>query len=418
MPSPPSVSAQREAFHVMTKAIGPICNLNCQYCFYLEKKKLFPANENFKMSDEVLESYIRQYIEDQSAPDISFAWQGGEPTLLGVDFFRKALVIQQKYRNGKTISNAIQTNGTLLNDEWGRFLAENRFLVGLSIDGPARLHNIYRRDKQQGPTFDEVMRGCSVLKKYRVDFNTLTVVNRENSKKPLEVYHFLKEIGSGFIQFIPLVERKPERRTGGIDLDLAMPPGPEEPDADLAVTPWSVSAPRYGEFLCTIFDEWVHHDVGRVFVQLFDVALGNWLGLGSSLCTFAEKCGTAVALEHNGDLYSCDHYVYPQYRLGNILNQGLGEMINSPAQREFGNAKLDSLPDYCRRCDVRFACNGECPKHRFMRTPQGEPGLNYLCAAYKRFFHHIDPFMQMMGSLLKARRAPSEIMAILAQPRR
>jgi len=413
------LSSRREAFHVMTKPIGPICNLDCKYCFYLEKEKLFPTNENFKMSDEVLENYIRQYIASQSVPEINFAWQGGEPTLLGVDFFRKVVALQEKYRGSKRVANAIQTNGTLLDDEWCAFLAEHKFLVGLSVDGPRHLHDVYRVDKKQRPTFDGVMRGLGFLKKHGVDFNTLTVVNRANSKHPLEVYRFLKEIGSGFIQFIPLVERKPER-TPAL-LDLAEPPVPGMDAPDLPVTSWSVESNQYGEFLCRIFDDWVRHDVGRVFVQIFDVALGNWTGMGSGLCVFAEKCGGALALEHNGDLYSCDHYVYPQYKLGNLLNQDLGAMVNSPPQLEFGNAKADSLPNYCRQCEVRFACNGECPKHRFIETPDGEPGLNYLCAAYKRFFKHIDPPMRLMTRLLNERRAPAEIMEFIAReemPRR
>ncbi len=403
----------------MSKPIGPICNLDCKYCFYLEKEKLFPANENFKMTDEVLENYIRQYIAVQSAPEINFAWQGGEPTLLGVDFFRRVVALQEKYRGSKRIANAIQTNGTLLDDEWCSFLAEHKFLVGLSVDGPAHLHDIYRVDKKQRPTFEDVMRGLGFLKKHGVDFNTLTVVNRMNSKHPLEVYRFLKEIGSGFIQFIPLVERKPNVEQAV--LDLAEPPVPGRDAPDLPVTSWSVDSAQYGEFLCAIFDDWMRRDVGRVFVQIFDVALGNWTGMGAGLCVFAEKCGGALALEHNGDLYSCDHYVYPQYKLGNLLNHDLGAMVNSSVQQDFGNAKSDSLPNYCRKCEVRFACNGECPKHRFIETPDGEQGLNYLCAGYKRFFKHIDPAMRLMTRLLDERRAPAEIMEIIAReemPRR
>jgi len=399
----------------MAKPIGPLCNLDCKYCFYLEKEGLFPANEKFRMSDEVLEIYVRQYIENQSADQISFAWQGGEPTLLGVGFFRKVVALQRKYSGDKKISNAMQTNGTLLNDEWCEFLRQENFLVGLSIDGPARLHDAYRVDKRQEPTFDSVVRGIGFLKNHGVEFNTLTVVNRLNSKHPLEVYEFLREIGSGFIQFIPLVERQAVKKTQGISLDLAPPPSPGGGSGSPSspVTEWSVQAEEYGNFLITIFDDWVCNDVGKVFVQIFDVALGQWAGRGSSLCVFAEKCGRALAMEHNGDLYSCDHYVYPQYKLGNILNQSLGEMVRSPEQMKFGNDKFDSLPKYCRECDVRFACNGECPKHRFIRTPEGEEGLNYLCSAYKRFFVHIDPYMKVMTQLLQAGRAPSEIMDLL-----
>ena len=401
------------AFHVMTKPIGPICNLDCKYCFYLEKENLFPANERFVMPDHVLEEYIRQRIEAQSPGEISFAWQGGEPTLLGVNFFRKVVALQAKYADGKAIHNALQTNGTLLNDEWGEFLRRHRFLVGLSIDGPCDLHDTYRVDRKQNATFGRVMAGLDVLKKHRVDFNTLTVVNRANSQRPLEVYRFLKEIGSCYIQFIPLVERVADRAGLADERGLAPPPEPEGGSAYRPVTAWSVDARQYGNFLVQIFEEWVRHDVGRIFVQLFDVALGNWMGLGSSLCIFAEKCGAALALEHNGDVYSCDHYVYPQYKLGNILNKSLGEMANSPGQRHFGSQKSDTLPNYCRKCEVRFACHGECPKNRFIDTPDGEPGLNYLCPAYKHFFKSIDPYMKRMVSLLDARQAPAEIMGLL-----
>lgn len=402
-------------FHLLTKPIGPICNLDCKYCFYLEKEKLYPGERQWRMSDEVLAEYVRQYIESQPGPEVYFAWQGGEPTLLGVDFFRKAVALQQQFAGGKVISNALQTNGTLLDEEWCRFLAGEKFLIGLSIDGPRELHDQYRVDKGQKPTFDRVMRGLELLKQHRVDFNTLTVVSDANSRQPLEVYRFLKNIGSEFLQFIPLVERNAASNEAG--LDFAAPPvlGHARVGTDNAlspVTPWSVKSEQYGIFLCTIFDEWVRRDVGKVFVQLFDVALGNWMGLGSSLCVFAETCGSAMAIEHNGDVYSCDHYVYPQYRLGNVMNQSLGEMVGSPSQTKFGNDKADLLPRYCRDCEVRFACNGECPKHRFIRTPDGEEGLNYLCAAYKKFFNHADPQMKTMARLLREGRAAADIMQL------
>jgi uncharacterized protein len=407
-------------FHVMTKPIGPICNLDCKYCFYLEKEKLYGHGEKWKMSDEVLEQYIKQYIEQQDVPEINFAWQGGEPTLLGVGFFRKAVELQKKYANGRTIHNALQTNGTLLDDEWCELFTKENFLIGLSIDGPRELHDKYRVDKQQRGSFDDVVRGLEFLKKHRAEYNTLTVVNRVNSQRPMEVYRFLKEIGSGYIQFIPLVERLPSQGNSLLKiLDLAEPPAPgEEVPKDSPVTVWSVEANTYGKFLCTIFDEWVRNDVGRVFVQLFDTALGNWMGVGSSLCVFAEKCGKALAMEHNGDVYSCDHYVYPRYRLGNLLNTSLGQLVNSPEQIKFGNDKQDSLPQYCRKCEVKFACNGECPKHRFMKTPDGEEGLNYLCPAYKRFFNHIDPHMRTMADLLRARQPAALIMRMFEQEKR
>ena len=420
------------AFHVMTKPIGPICNIDCKYCFYLEKEDLYPDTRKWRMGDDVLEAYVRQYIEEQDVPEVSFAWQGGEPTLLGVDFFRHVVDLQRRYANGKRIHNAFQTNATLLDDEWGEFLATEKFLVGVSIDGPRELHDKYRVDKKGQPTFDEVVRGIGFLNKHGAEFNTLTVVNRANSQRPLEVYRFLKEIGSGFIQFIPIVERLPGADAhhgvgltiGGKPIPsgphvLATPPDPGDPnDPRLPVTGWSVEARQYGEFLCAIFDEWVRHDVGRVFVQLFDVALGQWMGAGSSLCLFAETCGVALAMEHNGDVYSCDHYVYPKYKLGNLMNASLGQLVFSDQQRRFGTDKRDTLPRYCRECDVRFACNGECPKHRFMTTPEGEPGLNYLCPAYKRFFHHVDPHMRVMAQLVHGRQPAALIMQMLANEER
>lgn len=392
----------------MAKPIGPICNLDCTYCYYLEKEKLFPKGENFRMSPEVLESYIRQYIETQETPEITFAWQGGEPTLLGVDYFRKVVELEKKYAGGRPVHNALQTNGTRLDREWCQFFRANGFLIGLSIDGPRELHDTYRVDKGQKPTFDRVMAGLTLLKKHGVEFNTLTVVNASNVKHPLKVYDFLREAGSGFLQFIPLVERSAAEGAGG--LEFAGPPEPGQ--AGSPVTRWSVPAEAYGEFLVTIFDQWVRRDVGKVFVQIFDVALGIWSGAGAGLCVFLEDCGRALAMEHNGDVFSCDHFVYPKYRLGNVLNDSLGEMVKSERQAAFGTAKSATLPEYCRRCDVRFACNGECPKHRFARTPEGEEGLNYLCPSYKKFFRHIDPAMKQMTALLRAGRAPAEIMAM------
>jgi uncharacterized protein len=395
-------------FHIMTKPIGPICNLDCKYCFYLEKENLYPDTRHWAMPPETLERYIQQYIAAQPVNEIQFAWQGGEPTLLGVDYFRTIVALQQKYANGKSIHNALQTNGTLIDDEWGEFLAEQKFLVGISIDGPRELHDHYRVDKGNAPTFDRVMRGLNKLKSHKVEFNTLTVVNRHNSQYPLEVYRFLKEIGSGFIQFIPVVERKAaEPQSNGLVL---IQPSFDHP---AQVTDWSVEPLAYGKFLTRIFDEWVKKDVGRYFVQQFDVALESWMGMEASVCVFRKTCGSALAMEHTGDLYSCDHFVYPENKLGNIADTDLGEMVSSQQQVKFGLDKRDSLPRMCRTCDVRFACNGECPKHRFLTTPDGEPGLNYLCAGYKHFFHHVDPYMQFMAKELRASRAPANIMQIL-----
>ena len=398
-------------FHVMTKPIGPICNLDCKYCFYLEKEKLYPGANDWAIPGAVLERYVEQYIGAQPINEVHFAWQGGEPTLLGIPFFHRVVELQQRYANGKTIHNALQTNGTLIDDEWGDFLAKNGFLVGVSIDGPRELHDCYRVDKGQAPTFDRVLRGIGKLKQHGVDFNTLTVVHRRNSEHPVEVYRFLKEIGSGFIQFIPIVERRAAKADSN-GLVLIQPTFRNEAQ----VTEWSVEPEAYGKFLSRIFDEWVKQDVGRYFVQSFDVALESWMGMDGSLCVFRRKCGSALAMEHTGDLYSCDHYVYPEHKLGNIMYDALEKLVGSEQQRAFGDAKLDSLPRMCRSCEVRFACNGECPKHRFLMTPDGEPGLNYLCAGYKHFFKHIDPYMQFMAGELRAGRPPANIMRILGTP--
>jgi len=393
------------AFHVLVKPTGPLCNLDCKYCFYLEKEKLYPSAGGWGMPEDVLESYVRQYIESQDVPSVNFAWQGGEPTLLGVKFFRKAVELQRRYANGKRIENSIQTNGVLLDDAWCEFLAAEHFLVGISIDGPRKMHDRYRVDKGGLPTFDKVMKGLQFLEKHHVEFNTLTCMQKHNSRHPLEVYRFLKETGSRFMQFIPVVERI--AATAPSDgLALVSPSSRLEAH----VTEWSVEPRQFGRFLCAVFDEWVRRDVGRYYVQLFDVSLESWLGMEPSLCAFRTTCGDAVALEHNGDLYSCDHYVYPENRLGNIMGAPLDALMNSPVQRRFGSNKRDTLPRYCRDCEVRFACNGECPKHRFMRTSDGEEGLNYLCAGYRMFFRHVDPFMRFMVEELRNEHAPANVM--------
>jgi len=397
-------------FQIMTKPMGPICNLDCTYCYYLEKENLYGEKKNFKMQDNVLESYIRQYIQSQTSPTVSFAWQGGEPTLLGVPFFERVIALQAKYCGGKRIENAFQTNGTLLDDHWGEFLHRNSFLIGISIDGPAEIHDAYRVDKGGQPTHARVLRGLDVLKRHKVEFNTLTVVNRKTAYEPLAIYRHLKSIGSRFLQFIPIVEEiaaEPDQS----GLRLLKPYAPTQ----TTVSEWSVEPLQYGFFLQTIFDEWVRADVGRIFVNLFDVALESWMGMEQSLCVFAKTCGSALAMEHNGDLYSCDHFVYPTYKLGNIRQRGMVELVESPQQKKFGEDKRDALPRYCRECDVRKYCNGECPKHRFIATPDGEPGLNYLCAAYKRFFAHVDPYMRVMAGLLSNDEAPARIMEMVRE---
>lgn len=386
------------AFHLMAKPTGATCNLDCQYCFFLSKEMLYPGSR-FRMADDLLESYIRQLIEAHRVPEVTVAWQGGEPTLMGLDFFRRALEYENKYRKpGTTIENTMQTNGTLLNDEWCEFFRENNFLIGLSLDGPREMHDAYRVDKGGHPTFDKVVHAARLLQKHQVEFNILTTVNAANADHPLEVYHFLRdEIGTRFIQFIPIVERI------NSDGSTLLQEGTE-------VTHRSVKAEQWGTFLITVFDEWVRRDVGTVFVQMFDAALASWVGAPQSLCIFSETCGSALALEHNGDLYSCDHFVEPLYFLGNIRKDKMAELVSSEKQRRFGNAKRDTLPRYCRECEVRFACHGECPKNRFIMTPDGEPGLNYLCAGYKAFFKHIDRPMRIMADLLRRGHYADEIM--------
>ena len=393
------------AYNVMLKPIGPVCNLNCTYCYYLEKKNLFLDTTDFRMKDEVLEEFTRQYIESQNVPVISFVWQGGEPTMLGIDYFKKAMAFQEKYKGDKRIENIFQTNGTLITEEFAKFFADNNYLVGISIDGPEHLHNQYRLTNSNNGSFAKVMEGINLLHKHKAEFNTLSVVNRQNSYHAGEVYNFLKEIGSGFLQFIPIVERmvnNPDPK--GINLVA-----PDDP-AMAEVTDWSVEPMQYGRFLNTIFDEWVRNDVGRYYVQIFDVTLANWAGERAGLCIFTETCGDATAMEHNGDLFSCDHFVYDEYKLGNIMETDLIEMIKSERQQKFGRDKRDKLPRYCFECDYRFACHGECPKNRISLSPSGEPGLNYLCPAYKSFFSHVHPFMQFMADELKAKRAPANVM--------
>ena len=394
------------AFHVMTKPFGPVCNLDCSYCYYLEKKGLYPDTADFKMAEELLERFTRDYIEEQKADTVNFTWQGGEPSIMGLDFFKKALAYQQKYAGRKKIENSFQTNGTLLNDDWCRFFANNKFLIGISVDGPEELHDRYRKNENGKTSFKQVMKSIELLHRYSVEFNTLTVVNDHNSIYPLKVYRFLKDIQSRFMQFIPIVERIAGNSKG---LKLVTP----DYQLEAEVTGWSVNPSDYGSFLVSIFDEWVRHDVGKYYVQMFDVTLGSWYGAPPGLCVFAETCGLAAVLEHNGDLYACDHFVYKDYLLGNILEKSLGDMFRSDEQFRFGMEKRDSLPVYCRRCEYLFACHGDCPKHRFIETPKGEKGLSYLCEAYKRFFRHVEPYMKFMVNELRNKRPPANIITHL-----
>lgn len=402
------------AFHLLAKPTGATCNLDCAYCFFLSKEMLYPGSR-FRMADELLETYIRQLIEAHRTSHVIIAWQGGEPTLMGVDFFRRSVELAEKYRRpGMTFEYTIQTNGTLLNDEWGEFLAANRFLVGISIDGPRAMHDLYRYDKGGGPTFDKVMRGLDVLKRHGVDWNILCTLHRTNAERPLEIYHFFRdELEAEFMQFIPIVERLTPEAAG--EVWTSWRDRPLYTQSGDVVTERSVTAEQYGRFLSIIFDEWVRRDVGRVYVQMFDVALANWIGAPSSLCIHSETCGTALAMEHNGDVYSCDHFVEPAYRLGNINQEHLIELVASDRQRQFGRDKYERLPAYCLACDVRFACHGGCPKDRFIVTPDGEPGLNYLCSGYKQFFHHISEAMDFMAGELRQNCAPANVMDYMAR---
>ena len=380
-----------EAAHILAKPTGAICNLGCSYCFFLDKEELYPG-DGFRMSDEALEAYMRQLIEMHRTPQVTVAWQGGEPTMMGLDFYRKVIELEERYRKpGMEFLNTIQTNGTLLDEEWCAFLAEHDFLVGISIDGPRELHDAFRVNKAGRGSFDDVMRGLRLLQAHGVEYNVLTTVNRINGDYPLEVYRFLRdEVGTSWMQFIPVVERVDEQ---GDPADLRGSFASER----------SVGSEQFGEFLTTIYEEWVRHDVGEVFVQTFEAAARSWAGMEQSgMCVFNETCGLGLALEHNGDLYSCDHFVDPEYLLGNIADASIEDLVSGRQQFAFGQDKRDSLPRYCLECDVRFACHGECPKNRFLTTPDGELGLNYLCAGLKSFFHHVDPTMRRMIELMAA----------------
>ena len=401
---------------MLAKPSGPICNLDCHYCFYTEKETLFSGTPSFRMSDETLKKFIKQYIEAQESPEIPFVWQGGEPTLMGLDFYKKVIEFQRKYGKGKKITNSLQTNGTLLTEEWCQFLAQHGFLVGLSLDGPELIHDHFRVDRGGKPTFHKVLKALHLLKKYKVSFNVLTCVTKFSSQYPLEIYQFFKEQGVEYIQFIPIVERMPDKNALQLGLRHATPPDVSEKSIEKSVSSWTVEAEKYGDFLIAIFDEWVRRDVGKVHVMNFEHALTAWLGLPATSCIFAETCGRAGIVEHNGDVYSCDHYMYPDYRIGNIYQDPFAEMMDSEQQRQFGENKKKSLPQYCQTCEVKFACHGECPKHRFLMTPDGEPGLNYLCEGYKKYFFHIHKYMKVMVQLIENGLPTEEIMGVIKRP--
>lgn len=404
------VQAQVNGCHVMAKPSSSICNLDCSYCFYLEKEKLYPdQNKNWKMNDETLELYIQQHIEAQPGVEVQFAWQGGEPTLMGIDFFHRVVQLCEKYAGNKRIKHAFQTNGILLNDTWCNLFKHHDFLIGISIDGPADLHDVYRVNRSKKSTHAKVMEGIQYLKKHNIEFNTLTVVHDLNSQQPERVYQFLKSIGSTYLQFIPLVERKSDNiKENPQVLNLVLP---GEPQAK--VTSWSVPSWRYGEFLNSIFDVWVKQDVGRIFVNMFDSTLAAWCGQPSGSCITSETCGHAFALESNGDLYQCDHFVYPEYLLGNIHQISINEMNQSSEAKQFGEDKAKTLNLDCLECEYKFACHGSCPKHRFSISERGFINHNYFCTGYKAFFKHVAPYMRLMAELLQNQQSPMNIMSII-----
>ena len=392
--------------YVMLKPAGAHCNLACKYCYYLEKNNLYQNSHRHLMSDEMLEQFTREYIEAQTMPQVLFTWHGGEPLMRSIDFYKKALALQKKYAHGKQIDNVIQTNGTLLTDEWCEFFAQNHWLVGISIDGPQEYHDHYRVTPAGKPSWEKVMQGISLLKKHRVEWNAMAVVNAYNTEHPLEFYHFFRDNGCQYLQFTPIVERLTEHEDGRTLASLA--DDREIPLADASVTP-----EQWGNFLCTIFDDWVRHDVGKTFVEIFDCTLANWMGVLPGICAYSKECGHAGVMEHNGDVYSCDHFVFPEYKLGNIKDQSLIDMLYGEKQQAFSRLKHTSLPRQCKECAMAFACHGECPKNRFEKDKYGEPGLNYLCQGYYQYYSHVAPYMDFMKRELLAERPPSNIMKVL-----
>ena len=392
--------------YVMLKPVGAHCNLACKYCYYLEKNKLYPTAQRHLMSDEMLEQFTREYIEAQTMNQVLFTWHGGEPLLRSIDFYRKALSLQQKYAGGRRIDNVIQTNGTLLTDEWCEFFAQNHWLVGISIDGPQPDHDHYRLTAAGKPSWQKVMQGIKLLKKHGVEWNAMAVVNAYNVNHPLEFYRFFKENGCQFLQFTPIVERLTRHEDGRTLASLA--------DKDeISLSEASVAPEQWGYFLCAIFDEWVRKDVGKIFVEIFDCTLANWMGISPGICAYSKECGHAGVMEHNGDVYSCDHFVFPEYKLGNIRDHSLIDMLYGEQQQEFSRLKHSSLPRQCKECDMEFACHGECPKNRFMKDKYGDSGLNYLCPGYYHYYQHVAPYMDYMKQELMSQRPPSNIMNVV-----
>jgi uncharacterized protein len=413
---PDGGSRAARGIHVLAKPIGPVCDIQCDYCFYLEKRALFDRDEPYRMPDDVLAAYIEQYVAAQPTPVVEFTWHGGEPTLLGVDFFRRAVELQAPYRAQKEIRNTLQTNAMRLDDEWCAFFRENGFFIGVSIDGPQEIHDRYRKDRHGQGTFERVMAGVRLLQKHGVEFNALACVGRETAYRPIEVYQFFKQAGIQYIQFTPIVERLPDRRAEAAGLWLATPARLDQEELNTQVTPWTVEPEAYGDFLIAIYEEWVREDVGEVFVMNFEWALTAWLGERSPVCIFSRRCGRAVALEHNGNVYACDHYVYPEYQLGNVLEDRLGEMVEQSVASGFGPHKEATLPRWCRECDVLESCWGGCPKHRFTKSPHGEPGLHYLCAGYRKFFRHIRKYQRAMATLIENDLPVSYVMEAVKGP--
>ena len=392
--------------YVMLKPAGAHCNLACKYCYYLEKNKLYPTAQRHLMSDEMLEQFTREYIEAQTMNQVLFTWHGGEPLLRSIDFYRKALSLQQKYAGGRRIDNVIQTNGTLLTDEWCEFFAQNHWLVGISIDGPQPDHDHYRLTAAGKPSWKKVMQGIKLLKKHGVEWNAMAVVNAYNANHPLEFYRFFKENGCQFLQFTPIVERLTLHEDGRTLASFA--------DKDeISLSEASVAPEQWGYFLCAIFDEWVRKDVGKIFVEIFDCTLANWMGISPGICAYSKECGHAGVMEHNGDVYSCDHFVFPEYKLGNIRDHSLIDMLYGEQQQEFSRLKHSSLPRQCKECDMEFACHGECPKNRFMKDKYGDSGLNYLCPGYYHYYQHVAPYMDYMKQELMSQRPPSNIMKVV-----
>ena len=391
--------------YVMLKPAGARCNLRCRYCYYLEKDHLYAGNDAHFMSERLLEKFIADYMQAQTTPEVLFTWHGGEALLRPIAFYQRALQLQRRYARGRQVVNSIQTNGTLLTPEWCEFLRENGFLVGISIDGPRDVHDAYRRTSADGPSFDRVMQGLQLLKDHHVEWNALAVVNNLNVEQPREFYRFFKDIGCQYLQFAPIVERIVSRDDG-----LTLAPGMQEGGR---LTSHSITPSQWGRFLCELFDEWVVADVGSIFVQIFDATLANWVGVTPGICSLSAHCGHAAVMEHNGDVYSCDHFVFPEYRLGNLNEKTITEMVYSPQQQRFAQMKTAMLPRQCRECPFLFACHGECPKNRFLRDKYGNAGLNYLCEGYRQFFSHVTPHMNFMRRELQAGRPPANIMQAL-----